>query len=505
MIQQYVVDFVVGDEQAGFDYLNEKEAQGHVTITKILERLGDAIIETTEAEATSLANKSFVAAVDENMEMSALGWVDEEQFQPDVDGSIRGRKLSETQPYGIDMVKANLLPNKPEGKEWKKVCVIDTGYENSHEDLPHLTADAGFSAYDDQEWDQDLDGHGTHCAGTIGAIGKNNVGVNSVMNTYNNSGFSNFIIATGLQNSGSGTTAGIVAAIDECMAKGANVVSMSFGSFNYQQSIKDAVESLWKNNILMVAAAGNAGNGTRSFPASYDHVISVAAVDQNNTIANFSQYNDQVEISAPGVEVISTYKGNTYKYMSGTSMAAPHVAAVAALVWTHFPTFNNAHIRYVLAETADKYDSCNINYGHGLVNAKAAYDFLKLNNDRTSVMWEHYVGDNGYFINEARYGCHVRTRPESDTLPSTPPPAPIHQGAESQTRAYVVDFVPGRETEGYNYIEGRRKYNVTNELISLGDAIIETTEAEAAKLANKSFVAAVDKTIEMSALGWVDE
>ena len=124
---------------------------------------------------------------------------------------------------------------------------------------------------------------------------------------------------------------------------------MSFGRFNYQQYIKDAVKNLWESGILVVAAAGNAGNGQKSYPASYDHVISVAAVDSSKNRASFSQHNDHVEISAPGVEIYSTYTNSTYKLMRGTSMAAPHVAAVAALVWTHFPEFNNAQIRYVLA------------------------------------------------------------------------------------------------------------------------------------------------------------
>lgn len=433
MIQQYVVDFFEGDEQAGFDYLNDKEAQGSVTIIEKLDGLGDAILETTEAEAAGLRNLSFVAAVDENIELSVLGWVDEEQFQPVVDGAIRGRKLSETEPYGIGMVKVDLLPNKPDGNGWKKVCVIDTGYENTHEDLPVVAAADGYSPYDsNQKWDEDLQGHGTHCAGTIGAIGGNNVGVNSVMNT-NGSGFSNFFIAKGLRNNGSGTSMGVIDSMNECKAKGADVVSMSLGSFTYQQSYKDAVQSLWDAGILVVAAAGNAGNGRKSYPASYDHVISVAAVDSSKNRASFSQYNDHVEISGPGRFVQSTYKGNTYRSLSGTSMAAPHVAGVAALVWTHFPDCKPMQIRYALAKTADTNNRgrCNTYYGHGIVDAKAAYDFLQAN-PCTGDSWPPEFNENTY----VRYGCNVlgNTSP-----PSSPPSRPITRPPSSPPTAAPLE------------------------------------------------------------------
>jgi len=133
----------------------------------------------------------------------------------------------------------------------------------------------------------------------------------------------------------------------------------------------------------MGAAAGNSGNSAPSYPASYPTVMSVGAVNSNRNIASFSQYNDQVEISAPGVGVESTVttgggSGFGYASFSGTSMATPHVAGVAALVWSHFPDCSNNQIRNVLLKTAlDRGDNgCDENYGYGIVRAKAAYDLL---------------------------------------------------------------------------------------------------------------------------------
>jgi len=107
-------------------------------------------------------------------------------------------------------------------------------------------------------------------------------------------------------------------------------------------------------------------------------VISVGSIDRNLGRSRFSQYNEQVELTAPGGEILSTVPGDKYDTWSGTSMAAPHVAAVAGLIWMYFPTCTNSHIRHVLAKTAKDLgrNGCDIEYGFGLVQARDAYDFL---------------------------------------------------------------------------------------------------------------------------------
>lgn len=140
------------------------------------------------------------------------------------------------------------------------------------------------------------------------------------------------------------------------------------------------------DNILIVAAAGNDGNSAKSWPASYASVMSVGATTSSESRWADSQYNDQVEISAPGSNIKSTTTSNSgrnfvYESWSGTSMATPHVAGVAALVWSHFPQCTNKQIRNVLLASAkDKGpNGCDDEFGYGIVQAKAAYDLLQAN------------------------------------------------------------------------------------------------------------------------------
>lgn len=225
-------------------------------------------------------------------------------------------------------------------------------------------------------WDNDGNGHGTHCAGIIGAIGDNGKGVVGVRKDPN---LFSFFIGKGLSDAGSGLTSNIMKAVGGCYDSGAKVISMSLGGGGYSEIEDFVYDFLYDEGFLVVAAAGNSGNSDHSYPASYKAVVSVAAVDSNMKRASFSQYNDQIELSGPGVDILSTYPGNKYRKLSGTSMACPHVAGVAAEVWSHFPDCTNNQIRNILIRTAKDLGAqgYDLSYGYGLVQAKAAYDLLK--------------------------------------------------------------------------------------------------------------------------------
>jgi len=191
------------------------------------------------------------------------------------------------------------------------------------------------------------------------------------------------VIGKALSNSGSGSLAGVLAAVQSCVDDGAKVISLSLGGGGYSSTTNDFYNNLYENeDILFVAAAGNGGSSSNHYPASYPALMSVAAIDSNENKASFSQYNDQVEISAPGVSVRSSLPNNKYASWSGTSMATPHVAGVAGLLWMYFPECKNYQIRNVIAATAkDLGDgACNVQYGHGLVQAKKAYELLSEGN-----------------------------------------------------------------------------------------------------------------------------
>jgi len=300
----------------------------------------------------------------------------EELHPKNVDVSLLSRQ--EEVPYGITMVEAE---NFALGANPVKVCVVDTGYGLGHPDLP--TNAHGVSGTDTSSgsWDGDGHGHGTHCAGTIGAIGNNGkgvVGVNPDPTKFT------FHIGKGLSDSGSGTTSAVLAAAEGCAEAGAKIISMSLGGGGWSQSSHDTYKNFYDDGILIIAAAGNGGpTASVSYPAGYPHVMSVAAVDENGQRASFSQNDEQVEIAAPGKGVKSTItdsNGQSFSYASwsGTSMACPHVAGVAALVWSHFPNCTNNQIRNALLKSAADAGAagCDEDYGHGIVKAQKAYDLL---------------------------------------------------------------------------------------------------------------------------------
>lgn len=252
------------------------------------------------------------------------------------------------------------------GSDSVVVGVIDTGIDANHPDLadniwrnsgeiPGNGLDDDHNGYVDDVfgWNAlnpasapfDDNGHGTHCAGTIGATGNNGRGVVGVNWRVK------LMALKFLDSSGSGSLADAIETIDYAVAmrkRGVNirVLSNSWGGGAYARSLESAIERARNAGILFVAAAGNESNDNDSnptYPAGYEveNVISVAAIDQNGNLASFSNYGAAtVDVAAPGVAVYSTKPGNAYQNLSGTSMATPHVSGVAALVAAHEPALS---------------------------------------------------------------------------------------------------------------------------------------------------------------------
>ncbi len=282
---------------------------------------------------------------------------------------------AESVPYGITMVQAPLVSDAYTSNI--KACIIDTGYTYGHPDLPSSGV-TGYAFSGHGSWSTDGNGHGTHVAGTIAAIGRNNIGVVGV----NPSAKLGLHIVKIFNDSGNWTTASnLVTAIQSCKNAGAKVVNMSLGGSSSTATEQNALASFYQGGMLLVAAAGNAGNSSLSYPASYSSVMSVAAVDSSRNRASYSQYNSQVEIAAPGSSVYSTYKNNSYSTLSGTSMATPHVTGVAALVWSQFPSCSAARIRTALTATAQDRGTTgrDVYYGFGIVRAQNAVSYLQTN------------------------------------------------------------------------------------------------------------------------------
>ena len=399
-------------------------------------------------------------------------------------------------PYGFTMVQANQVSDQFASNQ--KVCVIDSGLDLPHEDF--LTNNVtGSNNSGTGNWYQAGGPHGTHVAGTIAAL-NNSVGMVGVLPNGN----VKLHIVKVFNDDGWGYSSTLASAVNTCVSNGATVINMSLGGAGSSTTEANAMQSAFDQGVLLIAAAGNDGNTAMSYPASYDAVVSVAAIDKNKQLADFSQRNSQVELAAPGVDVRSTYpegtglesilsvgtssydsspmtnssdgsanaelascglaettctnvankicvieRGNVsfvqkvqscenggglaaviynntsgdfggtlgdnpgttipalavtqavgqalmtkigqtayissgasnYGLMSGTSMASPHVAGVAALLWSHYPQCTNAQIRNVLALTAEDLGTAgrDNSYGFGLVRTKAAYDYIAQN------------------------------------------------------------------------------------------------------------------------------
>ncbi|MDX5405492.1 MAG: S8 family serine peptidase [Chromatiaceae bacterium] len=414
-------------------------------------------------------------------------------------------------PYGFTMVQADQVSDEFASNQ--TVCVIDSGLGLPHEDFNAANI-TGSNDIGTGNWFDAGGPHGTHVAGTIAAL-NNDVGIVGVMPNGN----LKLHIVKVFNDDGWGYSSSLAQAVDTCAQNGATVINMSLGGAGSSVTERNAMQAAFDAGVLLIAAAGNDGDTSMSYPASYDSVVSVAAVDDTKTLADFSQRNVQVELAGPGVNVRSTYpegsaleanlavgaqlfdaipmtgsgtanlnaelascglgvttctdvagkicviqrgevafaqkvescqagggvgaiiynnvSGNfggtlgdnptttiaavsvsledgnvlmselgndaylfsgasNYGLMSGTSMASPHVAGVAALVWSHYPLCTNAQIRSALAATAEDLGDTgrDTSYGFGLVQAKAAVDYL------------------------AQYGCAG----DDDDTPPPPPP-----------------------------------------------------------------------------------
>lgn len=317
----------------------------------------------TDREIDALKANKDVVAVEEDGEMHALQTNLLLEGAPEV--------LAETIPVGVNQIKAPAGWGASQGLAIK-VFILDTGIDSDHPDLV-ANLHEGKSFVPTESTTEDYHGHGTHCAGTVAAA----------INGYGVVGVAPYAYlhpVKVLSSTGSGNWSWLIAAIDWVMAKkGPRIISMSLGGVA-PAAVKTICDSAYADDILLVAAAGNSGPGDNTVldPARYDSVIAVSAIDSADVIAAFSSRGPQVEIAAPGVNVLSTTRGGFYGGMSGTSMACPHVAGAAAMGWGSHRTVNNKQVRKLLQMTAFNLGAPGRDnlYGFGRVDAQTAAVWL---------------------------------------------------------------------------------------------------------------------------------
>ena len=291
--------------------------------------------------------------------------------------------LNQSMDHDIDAPEAWNLTT---GRGDIVIAVIDTGVNYSHPDLAgniwinedeipgNSTDDDGNGYVDDYHgWDfvnednEPLDdsGHGTHCAGIIGAVGNNSIGISGIcwncrimpVKCFNESDF--------------GSLDDIIDGIHYAADNGADIISMSWGFNEYSSALEDALNYAYSKGCLLIAAAGNDNTCMKMYPAAYNNVIAVSATDEFDEKANFSNYGYWVDVSAPGTDILSTLLDGTYGNYSGTSMACPHVAGIAGLILSKNAGLNQSQISTILKSAVDPVNSAKY-IGTGRVNAYEA-------------------------------------------------------------------------------------------------------------------------------------
>jgi thermitase len=272
-----------------------------------------------------------------------------------------------TNQWGLTKVGAPQAWDVTTGSASVNIAILDTGVDVDNPDLANkIISNINFT---NSTTTNDVYGHGTHVAGIAAAITNNGIGVAGL-------GYSATIMNIKvLGDTGSGDYSWIASGVIWAADNGAEIINMSLGGSSASPTLEDAVNYAWSKGVVVVAAAGNSGNATPLYPAYYTNCIAVAATDVNDAMAFFSNYGDWVDVAAPGLNIYSTLKDNGYGYKSGTSMASPHVAGLAALVFTTVSDANgdgklNDEVRSRIEATCD--DIGVLGIGHGRINAARA-------------------------------------------------------------------------------------------------------------------------------------
>ena len=338
---------------------------------------GKAVRLTDKAEKSLVRHPSILRIEDDVMVEAMVrkeGINEQEELMKPGHKKIAGipkSQLLEVLPWGIDRIDAELVWPSGNTADPVKLAIIDTGIDVKHPDLISNLKGGVSTVWYTTSYNDD-NGHGTHVAGIAGAV-DNEIGVigaGPAINLY---------AVKVLDRRGSGYISDVIEGLDWAIANGMQIVNMSLGTPADILSFREAVQRVNAAGIVQVAAAGNNG-GAVIYPAAYDEVIAVSATDNTNTIASWSSRGPEIDLAAPGVSIYSAYKGQKYQTLSGTSMAAPHVAGTAGLVLNTAigsydldgdGVWDPIEVQNKLQDTAVPLGSPGFDslYGWGLVNA----------------------------------------------------------------------------------------------------------------------------------------
>ena len=343
--------------------------------------------------------------------------------------------------------------NAPEGwslqQETVLIAILDTGVDRDHDDLwsriwCNWDESGGIEGFDDDEngyvddvwgwnWAQDSPntwddhGHGTHVAGIAGAEPNNGTGVAGQGWTYRS-----LMALKVLDGNADGNSAWISQGIFYAANMGAKVINLSLGSYNPSAVIRQGIDFAYGSGCVVIAAIGNDDCNLPFFPAAYDNVIAVGATDLYDNRAWFSNHGSYIDVVAPGADIRSTWPGDSYAWESGTSMAAPHVSGLAALLLGANPGLDNDWVRFIIRNTSDDEIGDLVEdivgfddyYGHGRINDYSALAYginypayiPLLENTRLSCASDHTT----YWMGHTQQPCEERWEVAGVRMPENP-------------------------------------------------------------------------------------
>ncbi|WP_102348605.1 S8 family serine peptidase [Bacillus sp. Marseille-P3661] len=322
---------------------------------------------------------------------------------------------TEVTDWGIKKTKSSTAWETHYTGKGVKVAVLDTGIETQHNDLKitggisFITEENGDTSYND------YNGHGTHVAGIISAQ-HNDIGVLGVAPDVE------LYSIKALDQNGAGYLSDVVAGIDWAITNNIDIINLSIGMSTYSQILADVIDYAYQSGMFIVAAAGNSGNSSGTgdnidYPARLEGAIAVGATTLNNTRASFSSTGPALELTAPGDTILSSYINNNYEYLNGTSMAAPFVTGIAALLKQAYPEWTNDQLRSHMRETVIDLGEVGVDskYGYGLIQfnllpeteqqeliplnlEKPLLESAKSTDESITIRWQPVQNANRYMI-----------------------------------------------------------------------------------------------------------
>ena len=274
-------------------------------------------------------------------------------------GEIRSSSITTNDPlmerqWGLENVRAQAAWELARISPVRaKIAILDTGVNGNHQDLRgKVIHHANFS---NSSTVDDVHGHGTHVAGIAAALTNNGNGIAGI--SYNSAGIMNIKV---LGDTGGGTYSNVAKGIIYAADQGADIINMSLGTAIGNETLRNAVNYAHNKGVLLVGAAGNSSSNISHYPAAYPQVLAVAATNQDNELAPFSNYGYWVDVAAPGLDILSTFPEESEEQMgaygvaSGTSQAAPFISGLAGLIKATNPRLLNSQIRTIIQRASNQ-------------------------------------------------------------------------------------------------------------------------------------------------------